>query len=266
MTNRIDRRLALVKSNNGTAIVPYITVGYPTIDLSIDIVKGIIRSGADIVELGIPFSDPLADGPTIQMTNFKALGNGANLRSAIELLRLIRKDDLETPIIFMGYYNPFLNHGTKDLLREAALSGLDGLIVPDLPLEESSLMVEECKSNDIHFIPLLSPTSTDERISLACRQAGGFIYCVSLTGVTGARKKLSSWVQGLVDRIRKHTDLPVLVGFGITSRADVLEIGKFADGAVVGSALLDAISNAELGEEVETASGFVGRLASKENF
>ena len=266
MTNRIDRCLTLVKSKNETAVVPYITVGYPTIDMSIDIVKGIITSGAHMIELGIPFSDPLADGPTIQMTNFKALSNGANLRSAIELLRLIRKDDVETPIIFMGYYNPFLNHGTSDLLKEAALSGLDGLIVPDLPLEESSPIVEECKSNGIHFIPLLSPTSTDERIALACSQAGGFVYCVSLTGVTGARKRLSSGIEALVDRIRKHTDLPVLVGFGITSRADVLEIGTFADGAVVGSALLDAISNARLGEEVETASGFVGRLARKENF
>ncbi|MBE42430.1 MAG: tryptophan synthase subunit alpha [Chloroflexi bacterium] len=260
LKNRIDQRLEKLSSENKPALVPYLTVGYPTVELTVPIATKVLSSGADMLELGIPFSDPLADGPTIQETSFIALENGTTISTAIESVREIRTIDSESPLIFMGYFNPFLRYGFENLLMDIKSAGVDGLIVPDLPTEESDVLFAECRKQSIHLIPLLAPTSTDERIESACKTAGGFIYCVSLTGVTGARNRLSSGVEELVRRIRAFTDLPVLVGFGISSQSDVDRIGQFANGAVVGSAFLDAVSGADFGKEVETASEFVRGL------
>jgi len=258
--NRIDYCLEKVGTENRPALVPYLTVGYPTLELTVPIATKILSSGADMLELGIPFSDPLADGPTIQNTSFKALDNGVTIGTAIDSVKGIRVDNKESPLIFMGYFNPFLRYGFEKLLIDAKLAGVDGLIVPDLPAEESGELSEKCQDQGIHMIPLLAPTSTDERIESACKNAGGFIYCVSLTGVTGARNRLSSGVEDLVQRIRSYTDLPVLVGFGVSTRTDVERIGQFASGAVVGSAFLDAVAKSDLGKEIETASQFVKGL------
>lgn len=258
--NRIDERLALVKSKSRPALVPYLTAGYPSIELTVPIASAVLSSGADMLELGIPFSDPLADGPTIQMTSFEALKNGMSVSTAMEIGKEIRECDGEAPLIFMGYFNPFLRYGTAKLLQDMNASGIDGIIIPDLPQEEAEVFGNICGEYGVYLIPLLAPTSTDERIYSACEEANGFVYCVSLTGVTGARSNLSSGVDDLVLRIREFTDLPVLVGFGVSRKEDVRRISQFANGAVVGSAFLDAISKADLGKETDRAVDFVKGL------
>jgi len=258
--NRIDSKILSTKSDNRPALVPYLTVGYPRIEESADIALKVLGSGADMLELGVPFSDPIADGPTIQKTSFKALENGVSLSVCMDVLTTIRKSDDSSPIIFMGYFNPFLQYGLESFLSDASERGLDGLIIPDLPMEESEAISRRCMENGIHHIPLLAPTSTEERIKLSCEHAGGFIYCVSLTGVTGARDGLSTGVEGLVSKIRSHTDLPVLVGFGVSQKRDIEKISKFAEGAVVGSAFLDHISGAEQGDVIESASEFIKNI------
>ena len=261
--NRIDLKLLEVKSENRPALVPYLTVGYPSIKLSAEIALKTLVSGADMLELGIPFSDPIADGPTIQKTGFKALENGVSLSVCMDVLTKVREENNDSPIIFMGYFNPFLQYGLERFMGDASDRGLDGLIIPDLPMEESVVISEQCRKNGIHHIPLLAPTSTKERIKSSCEQAGGFIYCVSLTGVTGARDGLSKGVENLVERIRVHTNLPVLVGFGVSQKKDVEMISKFADGAVVGSAFLDHIANSSEGSEISSAVEFIESISVK---
>ena len=263
MENRIDLKLLEVKSENRPALVPYLTVGYPSIKLSAEIALKTLVSGADMLELGIPFSDPIADGPTIQKTGFKALEIGVSLSVCMDVLTKVREENNDSPIIFMGYFNPFLQYGLERFMGDASDRGLDGLIIPDLPMEESVVISEQCRKNGIHHIPLLAPTSTKERIKSSCEQAGGFIYCVSLTGVTGARDGLSKGVENLVERIRVHTNLPVLVGFGVSQKKDVEMISKFADGAVVGSAFLDHIANSSEGSEISSAGEFIESISVK---
>ena len=263
MENRIDLKLLEVKSENRPALVPYLTVGYPSIKLSAEIALKTLVSGADMLELGIPFSDPIADGPTIQKTGFKALENGVSLSVCMDVLTKVREENNDSPIIFMGYFNPFLQYGLERFMGDASDRGLDGLIIPDLPMEESVVISEQCRKNGIHHIPLLAPTSTKERIKSSCEQAGGFIYCVSLTGLTGARDGLSKGVENLVERIRVHTNLPVLVGFGVSQKKDVEMISKFADGAVVGSAFLDHIANSSEGSEISSAGEFIESISVK---
>lgn len=260
MTNRIDTTMQELRTAGRTAVVPYVTVGFPDMETSEDLAEAILQSGGDMLELGIPFSDPLADGPTIQMTSFKALQNGATLGGSLAMLKSLRGKGVDAPLIFMGYYNPFLHYGIERFLNEAEEGGLDGIIVPDLPTEESEAFRDACQSRGIYVIPLLAPTSPDSRIAEACKGAGGFIYCVSLTGVTGARQSLSSGLSDLVGRIRRHTELPVIVGFGISRHEHIQEIGQFADGAVVASALLDAIEKSPANEALATARHFVRGL------
>ena len=260
MANRIDKKLASLKINKQIAVVPYLTVGYPNISSSYEIALSLLNSGADMLELGIPFSDPLADGPIIQMTSFRALENGVNLDTAFKLVQKLRIDNNESPLIFMGYYNPFLNYGIAKFVSYASSIGVDGVIIPDLPAEESGEVARECLKHNIHLIPLLAPTSTEERIVAACANAGGFIYCVSLTGVTGAKNKFSQNVERLVNKIRNHTDLPILVGFGVSNKSDIQRITNFADGAIVGSALLNAISRADINKESDEAKRFIEGL------
>ena len=263
MENRINLKLLAVKSENRPALVPYLTVGYPSIKLSVEIALKTLGSGADMLELGIPFSDPIADGPTIQKTGFKALENGVSLSVCMDVLTKVREENNDSPIIFMGYFNPFLQYGLERFMEDASDRGLDGLIIVDLPMEESVVISEQCRKNGIHHIPLLAPTSTEERIKSSCEHAGGFIYCVSLTGVTGARDGLSMGVESLVEGIRAHTDLPVLVGFGVSQKKDVEMISKFADGAVVGSAFLDHIASSPKGSEVSAAGAFIESILVK---
>lgn len=260
MPNKIDSTLGKLKGICRPAIVPFVTVGFPNYEVSIEIAVAILKSGADMLELGVPFSDPLAEGPTIQKTSHVSLKNGINVKSCIDAVKKIRSTGIEKPILLMGYYNPFLRYGLEKFVKEASQVGVDGVIVPDLPNEESGNLRKLCESYGIYFIPLLAPTSTAERISHTCKRARGFIYCVQTTGVTGAREKLSQDAASLVRAIRNHTSLPVLVGFGISNSEHVLNVGKFADGVIVGSALLDAIDRAPKNERLEVAVEFVREL------
>ena len=264
MTNRIDKKLGDLRRSGATALVPFITVGFPDMATSEELAKAVLDAGGDMLELGVPFSDPVADGPTIQMTSFRALERGANLHKALDVVRHLREDSITSPLIFMGYLNPFLRYGIEQFARDASDAGLDGIIIPDLPPEEAEPYADVLGGQGIYLIPLLAPTSTAERIAQACKRAKGFIYCVSLTGVTGARESAREGVSELVEAIRQHTDLPVLVGFGVSRREHVEAIREFADGAVVGSALLNAVDQSPPGQEVAAARAFVRGLLGKD--
>ena len=260
MDNRIDTTLGPAKASGRKTLALFITIGFPDVETSIELAEALVDSGGDLVELGIPFSDPLADGRTIQKTSLHALEQGVTVGASLDVARRLRSDGVEAPLVFFGYYNPFLRYGSADFARDAAEAGVDGIIVPDLPPEEAAPFRELCERHEIYLIPLLAPTSTDQRIAAACKAAKGFIYCVSLAGVTGARRELQSGLAGLVGRIRRHTDLPILVGFGVSTREDFDAIGGFADGATVGSALLDAVDAAPAGSAVKAARDFVAAL------
>ena len=260
MTNRIDTTLAALRAEGKAALVPWVTVGYPDIETSEAMAAAILDSGADMLEMGIPFSDPLADGPTIQKTSFQSLENGTTLRMGLDSLRKLRSDGIDSPLIFMGYLNPYLSYGMEEFAKDASDAGMDGIIIPDLPPEEAPPYQEILEARGIYLIPLLAPTSTEARIEQACKQASGFIYCVSVAGVTGARSELSGGVEGLARRIREHTDLPILVGFGVSRQEHVENIARFADGAVVASAMLDSVSRVPVEEAAETAARFVRGL------
>lgn len=260
MANRIDTVLGRMRESGETALAPYITIGFPDVPTSEELVGTILDSGGDLLELGVPFSDPLADGPTIQMTTYRALQNGVTVKECLAVVRRLRASGVDAPLVFLGYYNPYVRYGTESFLDDAADAGVDGMIVPDLPTLEAAQFGEMCRNRGIHLIPMLAPTSSDERIKDACKAAGGFIYCVSLTGVTSARNTLSRATAGLVERIRQHTDLPILVGFGVSKAEHLVEIGTYAEGAAVGSALLDAIDNAPPDGKLEAARDFIRAL------
>jgi tryptophan synthase alpha chain len=262
LTNRIDIKFEMLANAGRIALVPFITVGYPDIDTSEKLSSVLLESGADILELGIPFSDPLAEGKTIQKTSFHAIQQGVTIFRSLELLKKLRVRNSNEPIIFMGYLNPFLNYGLDKFSIDAATAGLDGVIVPDLPAEESGTFAKLLEKNGLYLIPLIAPTSSDRRIEQACANAGGFIYCVSLTGVTGARTELKSEVEDFVERVRNYTDLPLVVGFGVSTGEHIKTLSKFADGAVVGSALLDAIGTAPQGYAVDSAQKFINSLTT----
>ena len=262
MLNRIDKTLNLINAEKKFALAPFITIGYPDIDTSVQMSLAALNAGGDMLELGVPFSDPLADGKTIQMTSSQALQNGVTIKTCLKTVERLRKEIGEAPLILMGYMNPFLKYGLNKFVADAVSVGVDGLIIPDLPTEEASEFNALCHTQNLHLIPLLAPTSTDSRIRLACKGASGFIYCVSLTGVTGARNEVSSGLEDLIKRIRHYSDLPVLVGFGISTKAHVSKISKFANGAVFASAMLDQVSKEPKENAVEVVSGFVNNLRS----
>ncbi len=258
--SRLGTTFAHLKSVQRVALIPYVVVGQPDLETTPTIVSALIGAGADVVELGVPFSDPIADGPIIQRATHHALLRGTTPRDCLNVAAQIRRVHPNTPLLFMGYYNPILRVGLATYCRACAQAGIDGLIVPDLPLEESAELHGACRDQGLDLIPLIAPTSDDERIAALAHQASGFIYCVSVVGITGARRSLSSEVQVLAARIRKHTDLPIAVRFGISLAEHVRQVAEFADGAVVGSALVDVIARAERGREAEQAATYLHSL------
>ena len=264
MPNRIDQTLAELRRNRQSALAPFVTVGFPDVETSVALVRTVLEAGGHMLELGVPFSDPLADGPTVQMTSYRALQNGVTVSTCLEVLRDLRVSGVDAPMVLMGYYNPFLRYGLDRFLDDAKTAGMDGMIVPDLPTEEAVVLSRMTAERGIHLIPLLAPTSSDDRIRDACKAAGGFIYCVSVTGVTGARRSLSEQTAGLVARIRRHTDLPVLVGFGVSRREHLEAISEFADGAIVASAMLDAVNRAPEDRKLDAAREFITSLKGKD--
>ena len=260
VSNRLDQTLRNARAEGRTVLSPYVTVGFPDVPTSIEIAEALLRNGGDLLEIGVPFSDPVADGPTVQKTSFHALQQGVTVETCLDAVRQLRSNGIESPLMLMGYYNPFLKYGLRDLVRDAVDAGVDGLIVPDLPPEESSELGALCAQNNIHQIHFVALTSTDRRIEYICSHASGFIYCVAVLGVTGARQSIRSDVAELVGRVKRHTDVPVIQGFGVSSKEHIDAIATYADGAIVASAMFDAIENAPADGKVQAAVDFVKRL------
>ncbi|RFC68574.1 MULTISPECIES: tryptophan synthase subunit alpha [Mesorhizobium] len=240
---RIDRRMAKIKAEGRPALVTYFMGGDPNYETSLKVMQALPKAGADIIELGMPFSDPMADGPAIQAAGLRALKSGQTLAKTLKMAREFRKTDDETPIVMMGYYNPIYIYGVDRFLADAKQSGIDGLIVVDLPPEmDNELCVPAIKAG-INFIRLATPTTDDKRLPKVLENTSGFVYYVSMTGITGSALANTAKVSDAVKRIKAHTDLPVCVGFGVKTAEQARTIGASADGVVVGTAIVNAIAN-----------------------
>ncbi|MGF1477436.1 MAG: tryptophan synthase subunit alpha [Geminicoccaceae bacterium] len=242
MSTRIDRRFAGLAAEGRSALVTFLTAGDPEPETSFEILRQLPAAGADIIELGMPFTDPMADGPAIQAASLRALGKGMTLTRTIDLVRRFRKVDDETPIVLMGYLNPILAYGRDRFLEDAQNTGVDGLIIVDLPPEEDRELCLPALERGLNFIRLATPTTDNGRLPMVLRNTSGFVYYVSVAGTTGSKAPVVDQVGQAVARIKAHTDLPVAVGFGIREPAQAAEIARIADGAVVGSALVDRIA------------------------
>ncbi|QPF91807.1 tryptophan synthase subunit alpha [Bradyrhizobium commune] len=243
MTTRIDTRFAELKKQGRAAFVTYVMAGDPDLTTSLNIVKALPKAGAEIIELGIPFTDPMADGPSIQAAGLRALKGGMTLKKTLELVSGFRKDDNFTPLVLMGYYNPIYIYGVDKFLADAKAAGVDGLIIVDLPPEEDDELCIPALKAGLNFIRLATPTTDDKRLPAVLANTSGFVYYVSIAGITGAAAADSNAVGQAVARIKQHTKLPICVGFGIRTPENARAIASHADGAVVGTALVDALKN-----------------------
>jgi tryptophan synthase alpha chain len=238
---RIDERFAALKQEGRAALVTFTMAGDPDLDTSIALTKALPKAGADVIELGMPFTDPMADGPAIQAAGLRALNAGQDMKKTLALVRAFRKDDDETPIVLMGYYNPIYIYGVEKFLADAKAAGVDGLIVVDLPPEEDEELCIPALKAGLNFIRLATPTTDDKRLPAVLNNTSGFVYYVSITGITGAAAPDTSKVTTAVARIKRHTKLPVAVGFGVRTAEQAAEIARGADGVVVGSALVELV-------------------------
>ena len=241
MTTRIDRRFAALKEEGRAALVTFLTAGDPDSDTSLAILKALPQAGADVIELGMPFTDPMADGPAIQASSLRALKAGQNMKKTLAIVRAFRKADDTTPIVLMGYYNPIYIYGVTKFLADAKAAGVDGLIVVDLPPEEDDELCKPALKAGLNFIRLATPTTDDQRLPAVLENTSGFVYYVSITGITGMAAPDTGKATEAVSRIKRHTELPVAVGFGVRTAAHARAIAQGADGVVVGSALIDAL-------------------------
>jgi tryptophan synthase alpha chain len=257
--SRIEAKFAQLRADNKKAFVAYVMAGDPNYDTGLEIVKGLPGAGVDIIELGMPFTDPMADGVTIQLAGQRALEAGQNLEKTLQYARELRKQDDTTPIVMMGYYNPIYSRGVDAFLIDAKEAGIDGLIIVDLPPEEDEELCIPAQKMGINFIRLATPTTDDKRLPKVLQNTSGFLYYVSVTGITGAAEAQAADVAPEVARIKSKTDLPVIVGFGIRTPEAAESIAKIADGAVVGSAIVEKIG---AGESVADVLNFVRSLAN----
>ena len=242
-SGRIARRFAALKESGRGGLITFLTAGDPNQGVFEEILLGLPAAGADLIELGMPFSDPMVDGPAIQAASLRALNAGADMGRTLALVRRFRQTDDETPIILMGYYNPIYSYGVADFLNDARMAGVDGLIVVDLPPEEDSELCVPALEAGLNFIRLATPTTDDARLPVVLHNTSGFVYYVSVLGITGTKSARHDQVHKAVKRLQRHTDLPVAVGFGIKTADDVREITKSAAAAVVGSAIVARIAN-----------------------
>jgi tryptophan synthase alpha chain len=255
---RIDAKFAALKAEGKKAFVAYVMAGDPDYDTSLDLVKGLPGAGVDIIELGLPFTDPMADGPTIQLAGQRALEGGMTLDRTLQMAREFRETDDTTPIVMMGYYNPIYSRGVDTFLADAQAAGIDGLIVVDLPPEEDEELCIPAQKAGLNFIRLATPTTDDKRLPKVLTNTSGFVYYVSITGITGAAAAQATDVGPEVTRIKSQTDLPVIVGFGIRTPDTSREIASVADGAVVGSAIVGKLAE---GQSTADVLDFVKGLA-----
>jgi tryptophan synthase alpha chain len=257
---RIGQRFAALRARGERALVPFVTAGDPDLAATQSLVLALAQSGADLIEIGIPFSDPLGDGPVVQRANERALRSGTSLRRVLELVKTLRPQ-VDLPLVLMGYTNPILAMGEERFAEAAAAVGVDGVIVVDLPPEEDEDLFGALAANGVDAILLAAPTTQPKRLAMLAERTRGFLYYVSLTGVTGARSELARGIEASVREIRAISEVPVCVGFGVSTPEQVREVGRFADGVVVGSALIEAIQRAGPGPAaVDAAARFVAGL------
>lgn len=241
--SRIETRFAELKEKGRPALVTFVMAGDPDMETSLEILKSLPDAGADVIEVGMPFSDPMADGPAIQLAGQRALAGGQNLAKTLKIVSQFRKTDKKTPIVLMGYYNPIYIFGVEKFLKKAKASGVDGLIIVDLPPEEDDELCIPALDVGINFIRLITPTTDDKRLETVLNNSSGFVYYVSITGITGAALPKPKEVAASVARIKAKTDLPIAVGFGVKTPAQAAAIGKGADGVVVGSAIVNVVKD-----------------------
>ncbi len=267
MSTRIDRRFSDLKREDRVALVTFIMAGDPDYETSLAIVSALPQAGADVIEIGMPFTDPMADGPAIQAAGLRALKAGQTLRKTLQLVRDFRRNDGDTPIVLMGYYNPIYVYGVDRFLTDAKEAGVDGLIVVDLPPEEDSELCLPALQAGLNFIRLATPTTDDRRLPAVLTNTSGFVYYVSITGITGAATPNATRVSDAVARIKRHTDLPVAVGFGVKTAQNARDIAQGADAVVVGTALIDRLRNSlndegrATPETVKAVTGLVSELS-----
>ena len=261
--SRIDETFAELKRENRRGFIPFITAGDPDLPTTRDLIIELAHAGATVIELGVPFTDPMADGPVIQRASERALRHGFGLAKVLEVVSEARKQT-DVPIILFSYFNPLLQFGIDKLAREAKAAGVDGILVTDLVPEEAGEFAATLGAHDLDMIYLVAPTSTDERLQMIAKRASGFIYAVSRAGITGARAEMSAEAEKLVRRVRKFSDLPVAVGFGISKPEHVADVWRYADAAVVGSAIVSEIEQAQSAADAVARVGrFARQLISK---
>lgn len=237
--SRISETFERCAAENRTALMPYLMIGYPDLATSEQILLSLVEAGADLLEIGTPFSDPLADGTTVQRAGQVSLDKGTRLNDCIELVRRVRAAGVQVPMMLMGYYNPIVKYGVEQFAADCAAAGVDGFIVPDLPIEESARLRTAANEHRLDLIFLVAPTTTDNRLEMVGEVGSGFVYCVAVTGVTGARDEMSASFRPYIERVRSFVDLPLGVGFGISTPEHVKEVGAIADGAIVASAMIN---------------------------
>jgi tryptophan synthase alpha chain len=244
--SRIAGVFAKLRAENRAALIPFVEAFDPDRATSAALLTGMAANGADIIEIGVPFTDPMADGPTIQSAGRRALNAGATLRGVLELVREFRRENDATPLVLMGYLNPFLSYGIAAFCKDAAQAGIDGLIVVDLPTEEADLLLPDAAANAIDVIRLVAPTTSDERLPLVLAGSSGFVYYVSITGITGTRTATAADLARDIPRIRRVTDLPIAVGFGVRTPAQAAVVAAHADAAIVASALIETLQASDV--------------------
>ncbi len=262
--SRIEPTFARLKAEGRKALIPYVTAGFPFADITPELMHAMAEAGADVIELGVPFSDPMADGPVIQKAGEKALSFGIGLAQVLEMVRLFRTRDNRTPVVLMGYANPVesydLRHGQDSFGRDAAEAGVDGVLVVDYPPEECADFAAKLRARQIDLIFLLAPTSTDERMQQVAAVASGYVYYVSLKGVTGSGALDTAAVEAMLPRIRQHVHLPVGVGFGIRDAASAQAVGKVADAVVIGTKIIQLIEDQPRDRVAPVAAGFLREI------
>ena len=265
--SRLEARFAALRAEGRGGLVTFVTAGDPNIELSVEILAGLPAAGADVIELGMPFTDPMADGPAIELASGRALAAGQNMVRTLAMVAAFRKIDNETPIVLMGYYNPIYAYGPEKFAADAGSAGVDGMIIVDLPPEEEAEFSIPARAAGIDMIRLVAPTTTDERITTLVENASGFVYYVSVRGITGTSSAAVSDIASNVARIRKQTDLPIAVGFGIRTPSQAADVAEVADAAVVGTAIVEQVAGAldnhgvPAGDVVGNTLGYVSQLA-----
>ena len=265
--SRLEARFAALRAEGRGGLVTFVTAGDPNIELSVEILAGLPTAGADVIELGMPFTDPMADGPAIELASGRALAAGQNMVRTLAMVAAFRKIDNETPIVLMGYYNPIYAYGPEKFAADAGSAGVDGMIIVDLPPEEEAEFSIPARAAGIDMIRLVAPTTTDERITTLVENASGFVYYVSVRGITGTSSATVSDIASNVARIRKQTDLPIAVGFGIRTPSQAADVAEVADAAVVGTAIVEQVADAlddhgvPAGDVIGNTLGYVSQLA-----